>query len=74
MSKNICNIPGKLIKKSREDAGLSQAQLARLVGFTSRQFICQIEKGRRNIPASKLKAFAMALGISLHEINEESED
>ena len=44
--------------------GYSQAQLAEMVGYTSRASINKIEKGLVDIPRSKLFALADALHVS----------
>lgn len=44
--------------------GLSQAQLAEMVGYTSRASINKIEKGLVDVPRSKLFALADALHVS----------
>lgn len=46
--------PKDVIRKLRQTAGLSQAELARRAGL-SRSLICEIESGRRGItPATQL--------------------
>lgn len=49
------------IKKAREARGMSQDELARLVGFKSRSSINKIELGVNDITQSKLLAIANAL-------------
>lgn len=49
------------IKKAREERGMSQDELARLVGFKSRSSINKIELGINDITQSKLVAIANAL-------------
>lgn len=44
--------------------GFSQAQLAEMVGYTSRASINKIEKGLVDVPRSKLFALADALHVS----------
>lgn len=55
---------GKRIKKERERRGLSQAELGRLVGYSSRSTINKIEKGERDIPRDKVAKFAQVLGVN----------
>ena len=52
----------KNIKELREQKGLSQDELAKLTGYTSRSSIAKIEKGEVDLPRSKIIAFANALG------------
>lgn len=51
------------IKKRREELGMSQDELARKVGYTSRSTIARIERGDINIPQDKIVLFARALGM-----------
>lgn len=55
---------GKRIKKERERLGLSQAELGRLVGYSSRSTISKIEKGERDIPRDKVAKFAQVLDVN----------
>lgn len=54
----------KNIKKLREEKNLSQDDLAKLTGYTSRSSIAKIEKGEVDLPQSKIIAFASALGTT----------
>lgn len=56
---------GLKIKNRREEIGLTQRQLATKVGYTSPSSIAQIERGRINIPQSKLEALAVALMVDV---------
>lgn len=49
------------IKQLRENKGLSQDELAKKTGYTSRSSIAKIEKGEVDLPRSKIIAFAEAL-------------
>lgn len=51
----------KNIKNRREELGLSQQELADLLGYKSRSTIAKIESGENDIPQSKIMAFAEAL-------------
>ena len=55
---------GERIKKERERLGLSQAELGRLVGYSSRSTINKIEKGERDIPRDKVAKFAQVLAVN----------
>jgi len=52
------------IKKYRKALGLTQEELARRTGYTDRSSIAKIEKGEVDIPQSKIKSFAEALGVA----------
>lgn len=54
----------KRIKKRRLDLGMSQEELARQAGYTSRSTIARIEHGEINLPQSKVIDIAAALKIS----------
>ena len=53
------------IKHRREELGLSQQDLADMLGYKSRSTIAKIEAGENDIPQSKIKAFAIALKLRL---------
>ncbi len=55
---------GERIKKRREELGLSQSELARMVGYTSRSTINKIEKDGRGISQSKIVDIARALKVT----------
>nr|DAL58634.1 MAG TPA_asm: helix-turn-helix domain protein [Caudoviricetes sp.] len=55
---------GERIKKERERLELSQAELGRLVGYSSRSTINKIEKGERDIPRDKVAKFAQVLDVN----------
>ena len=52
------------IRMQRERLGLSQDELAGLVGYTSRTSIAKIEAGKIDLPQSKVEAFAHALHMT----------
>lgn len=52
-----------IIKKRREELGLSQEELAAKLGYKSRSSINKIELGLSDIPFSKIPLFAKALEI-----------
>lgn len=54
----------KNIKTLREAQGLSQDELAKKTGYTSRSSIAKIEKGEVDLPRSKIIAFAEALNTT----------
>lgn len=56
------------IKKFRTQNDMSQAELARLTGYTDRSSIAKIEKGLVDLSLSKIEAFADALGVDPGEL------
>ena len=54
---------GRLLKRLREERGLSQRELCALVGAGVYTFISQIETGRGRVPPEKLRVWAEALGL-----------
>ena len=62
------------IKRLRIEKGMSQDELARLVGFKSRSSINKIEMGVNDITQSKLVAIAKALHVSPSELMGEDKD
>lgn len=54
---------GKWLKQLREARGLSQRDLARLVGVEYYTFISQLESGRGRIPPERYGVWAEALGV-----------
>jgi len=56
----------KVLKKAREDAGLSQVQLARKIGETQ-TFVSKCERGERRIDVIELRTFCRAVGVPLKQ-------
>ena len=54
---------GEWLRKLREQRGLSQRDLARLVGAEYYTFISQLEMGRGRVPPDRYKVWADALGV-----------
>lgn len=54
----------KRIRSRREELHMSQDELAKKLGYKSRSSINKIELGENDIPQSKIKAFAIALGVN----------
>lgn len=52
------------IKIYRKAAKLTQEELAKRTGYTDRSSIARIEKGEIDLPQSKIKQFAEALGTT----------
>ena len=57
-----------IVKRLREELGLSQEELAEKVGYKSKKKIEFIENGRENIPASRISKFAKALKTTKKEL------
>jgi len=55
---------GMRIKERREALGMSQSELARKVGYTSRTTINKIERDGRGISQDKIVAIAKALKVT----------
>jgi transcriptional regulator with XRE-family HTH domain len=62
---------GRLLKHLREERGLSQRELCRLVGGGIYTFISQIETGRGRVPPEKLRIWAEALGLPAAEFTKQ---
>ena len=54
----------KNIKMLRGQLGLSQEELAKRTGYTSRSSIAKIEKGLVDLSQTKIELFAKVLGVS----------
>ena len=60
---------GKKIKQRREELGLSQDELARMLGYKHKSSINKIELGAADVPRAKVPAFAKALGMTAIEFS-----
>ena len=60
---------GKKIKQRREELGLSQDELARMLGYKHKSSINKIELGAAEVPRAKVPAFAKALGMTAIEFS-----
>jgi ribosome-binding protein aMBF1 (putative translation factor) len=56
----------KVLRKARQDAGLSQVQLAHRIGETQ-TFVSKCERGERRIDVIELHTFCRAFGVSLKQ-------
>ena len=54
---------GAWLKELRGRAGLSQIQLADVLGFKYYTFISQVENGFGRVPTESMEAWARALGV-----------
>ena len=57
---------GNRIKIKREELGLSQAELAKKLGYSSRSAIAKIEREASDIPYTKIAEFANVLNTSIN--------
>ena len=63
------------IREQRIKINMSQEELARRTGYTSRSSIAKIEKGEVDLSLSKIVLFAKVLGMEVYDlINPEKED
>jgi ribosome-binding protein aMBF1 (putative translation factor) len=56
----------KVLRKAREDAGLTQMQLAQRIGETQ-TFVSKCERGERRVDVVELRTFCQAFGLSLKQ-------
>jgi transcriptional regulator with XRE-family HTH domain len=61
-AKRLRKQAGKWLKELRNRAGLSQIELAQVLGFKYYTFISQVENGFGRVPTESLEAWARALG------------
>ena len=59
---------GQIIKMLREEKGMTQDTLAKLMGYSHKSSINKIEMGKADLPQSKLIAFAQVLGVTPCEL------
>jgi len=62
-SKRLRKRAGTWLKELRARAGLSQIELAGVLGFKYYTFISQVENGFGRVPTESLEAWARALGV-----------
>ena len=55
---------GQKIKQAREALGMTQAELARRMGYSARSTINRIENGSQAFPMKKLDKFAQVLDVT----------
>lgn len=56
---------GDRIKAKREELGMSQDELAKRMGYSSRSAIAKIERGASDIPYTKIREFANVLNTNV---------
>ncbi len=57
-----------MLRELREKAGLTQAELAHKIGYTSPQFISNIERGVSSLPPSKFKRISKLLDVRIEKL------
>ena len=62
-SKQLRKQAGTWLKELRGEAGLSQIQLAHVLGFKYYTFISQVENGFGRVPVESMEAWAKALNV-----------
>lgn len=60
-AKQLRKLAGGWLKELRAAAGLSQIQLAQMLGFKYYTFISQVENGFGRVPTESMEAWARAL-------------
>lgn len=61
-------ILGGNIRKLREEQGLTQEQLASMIGNGSKQYISALENGSKNVTIDVLCRIAEALGAKVRDL------
>ena len=62
-TKQLRKQAGTWLKELRARAGLSQIELAEVLGFKYYTFISQVENGFGRVPTESLEAWALALSV-----------
>ena len=60
--------PGKVLRIYRENANLTQNELGERIGITSRQYISDLENGRRGISKELAKKISTVLKIQISKL------
>lgn len=60
---------GEIIRRRRKVRGMSQGQLARLIGPVSPALVSHYECGKRSVPLDKLDLIGEALGLDAEELS-----
>lgn len=59
---------GERIREKRIELGMTQEELAHLLGYADKSAVNKIEKNTRDFPMLKLESFAKALGVTAAEL------
>lgn len=70
-AKRLRKAAGSWLKGLRQDAGLTQAELSKRVGYEYYTFISQVECGAARVPSTDLSRWASALGLDEQEFAKE---
>lgn len=62
------------IRKRREQLGLTQGELAEMLGYKSRSTIARIESGENDLNQTKIVEFAKALRVSTYDLMNDIKD
>jgi transcriptional regulator with XRE-family HTH domain len=72
VSKNVSRAFGNVVRRHREEKGLSQENLADQAGI-HRTYVSSIERGKVRLGLDIAKQVADGLGVPLHKLIEEAE-
>ena len=61
-------INGKRVRQIRRFREMTQAELAKEMGYASSNCVHRLEKGRCDLPFSRIEKVATVLGISITEL------
>ena len=61
---------GLFLKQKRLQRRLSQRDVSDFMGYSTPQFISNLERGRANLPMNQLKKFQQVLGVDSKELCE----
>jgi len=75
MSESLAVLFGRVVRRRREEAGLSQERLAETVKPNlTRNYIGMVERGETNPTLSVLESFAVAFGTTVAVLIQEAEE
>lgn len=55
---------GKFLRKKREAAGVTQAQVAEVLGYASPQLVSNVERGIVFVPQAGVRKWARTIGVA----------
>lgn len=67
MEKNIEKVFGERVRQFRKRLNISQEELSFRANL-HKNYVCDVECGRRNVSLKAIKQFAIGLGISVSEL------
>lgn len=59
---------GIRIRDRREELGMTQAELAKKLGYTNRSMVSLVESGKRSLDVDQLRPLAKALELSIDDL------